>query len=451
MTDVLRLAYEAAKRYQAGLEDRTVAPGPSAVENLRSLEFPVDGGGIGDDQVIKLLDEIGSPATVASTGGRFFGFVVGGVLPASLGASWLADTWDQNAGIVALSPLACAVEEISMRWVVDLLGLPTGCGCAFVTGATMANFACLAAARHSVLKRAGWDVEADGLFGAPQIDVVVGEEAHATIFKALGMLGLGRKRVITIPVDDQGRMRADKIPPLKRESIVCIQAGNVNSGAFDPATKIIEKAHSAGAWVHVDGAFGLWARLAPKRAHLVEGYSEADSWATDAHKWPNVSYDSGLAFVRETADLRAAMSMTAAYFVHGESREPFDYTPETSRRARGVGVWAAIASLGRNGLEDIVERTCRFAERFAVGLKAAGYVILNDVVINQVLVSFGDDETTKRVIAGIQADGTCWCGGTVWQGRSAMRISVSSWATTEEDVERSLEAMIRIAQRETRS
>jgi glutamate/tyrosine decarboxylase-like PLP-dependent enzyme len=309
----------------------------------------------------------------------------------------------------------------------------------------MANFTALAAARHALLRDAGWDVEARGLFGAPPITVVVGEEAHPALFKALGMLGLGRERVVRVPVDGQGRMRADRLPSLAGPTLVCIQAGNVNSGAFDPAADICAAAKAAGAWVHVDGAFGLWAAAAPQHAHLMAGYDGADSWATDAHKWLNVPYDSGLAFVRDQEALWRTMVMSAAYLPEGGVREPGHYTPEMSRRARGVEVWAALRALGRSGLAELVERCCRHATRFADGLRQAGYEVLNDVVLNQVLVSFGEPERTRRVIARIQADGTCWCGGTVWQGRTAMRISVSSWATTEEDVERSLAAMVRLA------
>ncbi|MGH9831813.1 MAG: pyridoxal phosphate-dependent decarboxylase family protein, partial [Blastocatellia bacterium] len=318
-----------------------------------------------------------------------------------------------------------------------------------VTGATMANFTALAAARHKVLQSAGWDVEARGLFGAPPVTVVVGAEVHPTLLKALGLLGLGRERVITVPTDGQGRMRADAFPDLSGPAIVCIQAGNVNTGAFDPALEICALAHAVGAWVHVDGAFGLWAAANPARAYLTEGFVEADSWATDAHKWLNVPYDSGLAFVRHAEALRAAMSVSAAYLPTDDVREPMHYTPEGSRRARGIEVWAALRSLGRQRLAEMIERNCRHAARFAEGLTEAGYRLLNDVVINQTLVSFGDEEVTRRVIAGIQLDGTCWCGGTVWQGQTAMRISVSSWATTDEDVELSLAAMLRVAARES--
>ncbi len=392
-----------------------------------------------------MLDEIGSPATVATAGRRFYGFVIGGSLPATLAANWLAGAWDQNAGLYVASPVATALEEIALRWLVDVLQLPRGTGAAFVTGTTMANMTALAAARHIVLQRVGWDVEANGLFGAPPVTVVVGAEAHPSLFRALGLLGLGRQRVVTVPVDSQGRMRADAFPELSGPAIVCIQAGNVNTGAFDPAKEIIAKAHVAKAWVHVDGAFGLWASVAPQRAHLVQGIADADSWATDAHKWLNVPYDSGLAFIRDPENLRAAMALSAAYLPQGDRREPSQYTPELSRRARGIEIWAALRSLGRSGLAEMIERNCRLATRFAEGLKAAGYEILNEVVLNQVLVAFGDAEKTRRVIAGIQAEGTSWAGETTWQGRVAMRISVSSWATTEADVEKSLSAMIRVA------
>jgi glutamate/tyrosine decarboxylase-like PLP-dependent enzyme len=398
--------------------------------------------------VLAQLDDVGSPATVATTGGRFFGFVTGGALPATVAANMLAAAWDQNAGMITLSPVATRIEEIALDWLVTLLGLPPGTAGGFATGATMANFTALAAARHQVLEQVGWDVEAEGLWGAPPITVVVGDEVHVSAMKALGLLGFGRARVVRVPADGQGRMRADALPPLTTPAIVCAQAGNVNTGAFDPIGAICAWAHAAGAWVHVDGAFGLWAAATLERAHLTAGLDQADSWATDAHKWLNVPQDSGLAFVRDPAPLQAAMAASAAYLVAAERREPAQFVPEMSRRARGVEVWAALRSLGRSGLAALFERCCRHAARFAEGLAGAGYTILNDVVLNQVLVSFGDAETTRRVIAAIQADGTCWCGGTVWHGQTAMRISVASWATTEEDVERSLAAMLRCARAE---
>jgi len=340
-------------------------------------------------------------------------------------------------------PPAAATEDAALVRRGDVLGPPAGFGGACVTGATMANFSGLAAARHALLVRQGWDVEADGLFGAPEIRVVVGEEVHVSLLKALAMLALGRDRVIRVPVDRQGAMRPEALPALDARTIVCIQAGNVNTGAFDPAAAVCAQARAAGAWVHVDGAFGLWALATPTLAGLTGGIVEADSWATDGHKWLNVPYDSGIVLVRRPETLRAAMSATAAYLVIGsEAREPALYTPESSRRARGVEIWAALLSLGRDGVADLVERCCGHARAFAEGLAAAGFEILNDVVLNQVLVSFGAPERTRAVITRLQADGVAWCGGTVWQGRTAMRISVSGWATTTADVERSLAAIL---------
>ncbi|MEF7614470.1 pyridoxal-dependent decarboxylase [Aquincola sp. MAHUQ-54] len=446
MDPLLSTAARLADGYLQGLPARPVPPSAAAVEQLRLLDAPLPEQPQDPLAVLHQLDALGSPATAASAGGRFFGFVIGGSLPVALAANWLATAWDQNAALHGPTPGVAAFEHAALRWLLDLLGLPAGTAGAFVTGATQANLCGLAAARHAVLRRAGWDVEADGLFGAPPITVVVGAEAHPTLFKSLGVLGLGRSRVVKVPTDAQGRMRADRLPPLQGPTILCLQAGNVNTGAFDPLAALCERGREAGAWVHVDGAFGLWAAASPALRHLAEGLALADSWATDAHKWLNVPYDSGLAFVRDEHSLRAAMSVTAAYLpVHATARSPSDYTPELSRRARGVDIWAALASLGRQGVAEMVERCCRHARRFADGLRAAGHEVLNDVVLNQVLVGFGPPEATRRTIAALQEDGTCWCGVTEWQGRTAMRISVSSWATTDDDVEASLAAMLRAA------
>jgi glutamate/tyrosine decarboxylase-like PLP-dependent enzyme len=326
------------------------------------------------------------------------------------------------------------------------LHLPPESGAGFVTGATVANFTSLSAARNEVLQDVGWDVRSDGLFGAPEISVIVGAEAHPTLMKSLSLIGLGEKRVHTIEVDDQGRMRADKIPALKGPAIFCAQAGNIDSGAFDPLDEICDRAQDINAWVHVDGAFGLWAMASSQFSEQCKGIDRADSWATDAHKWLNVPYDCGLAFVRDASALKNAMAITAAYLVtESTERNPSDYTPELSRRARGVEVWATLRTLGRSGVADLIERCCRHARTFADGLSKAGYEVLNDVVLNQVLVSFGDREKTLSVVHAIQEDGTCWCGSTVWQGRTAMRISVSNWSTTDDDVAASLDAMIRSA------
>ena len=433
-----------AAAYLGAAPTRAVVPSASAIDALHTLAGPLPESSCPATEIVALLDRVASPATVVNTGGRFYGFVNGGCTPASLAASWLVSAWDQNVALRVMSPAGAVLEDIALGWVREILGIPAACGGAIVTGATVANLVGLAAARHALLQRAGWDVENDGLFGAPPISVVVGDEVHVSLVKALGLLGLGRTRVRRVPVDRHGRMRADALPrELDPRTILCIQAGNVNTGAFDPARELCARAHDAGAWVHVDGAFGLWAASSPRYRHLVDGFADADSWATDGHKWPNAGYDCGLAFVRQPDAHRAAMATASAYFVPGEEREPSQFTPEMSRRARGVELWATLRSLGRDGLATLVDRTCDHARRFADGLRNAGVEILNDVVINQVLVSFGPPDLTRAVIARIQQDGVCWCGGTEWQGRTAMRISVSSWATTADDVQVSLEAILR--------
>jgi len=443
---LLRTTSERASRFLETLPDRPVAPRPESVAQLDRLAGPLPKEGRAPDQVIAELDEIGGAATVASAGPRYFGFVIGSGLPVALAANWLSGAWNQNAGAGAMSPVATRLGAVALDWVRELLDLPVGVRGSFVTGATLANFAGLAAARYAVLRHAGWDLGARGLTGAPEIAVVVGEEIHVSALRALGLLGFGRERLTRVPVDDQGRMRADALPELRGPTIVCTQAGNVNSGAFDPFPAIIERARAAGAWVHVDGAFGLWAQAAPARRHLSQGVEAADSWSVDGHKWLNVPYDSGMVFVRHADELRAALATgPAAYLSDGGEAQPWEFSPEMSQRARGIDTWAAVRSLGRSGVADLVERCCRHAQRFAERLEAAGFRILNDVVLNQVLVSFGTDEQTRRTIDALQREGTCWCGGTVWHGTTAMRISVSSWATTKADVDRSVDAMIRLA------
>ncbi len=442
------LLFDAANRaahYIAALPTRQVSPSPSALEGLSRFDRPLQDEPLDPVEILRELDEIGSPATVASAGGRYFGFVIGGSLPAALAANILAGAWDQDAGLEVTSPVGSALEKTCRPWLIEALGLPSQAEVGFVTGATMANFTGLAAARHALLESMGWDVEAHGLFGAPPITVIVGQEVHVSLLKALSLLGLGRKRVQRVAVDGQGRMRADQVPTIDGAAIVCLQAGNVNTGAFDPADEICSRIQGTGAWVHVDGAFGLWAASSPATRGLVRGIERADSWATDAHKWLNVPYDSGLVFVRDRRHLNAAMSASAAYLPEGETRDPQLFAPEMSRRARGVEIWAALRSLGRSGLANLIERSCRHARRMAVALSQAGHQVLNEVVLNQLLVSFGTTERTRQVIAGVQRDGTCWCGETTWQGKTAMRISLSSWATTEQDVGRSLEAILRIA------
>jgi glutamate/tyrosine decarboxylase-like PLP-dependent enzyme len=445
MNPLLQDAAQRASAYLDQIQERKVAPDPEAVAKLDALDSALPELQCDPREVIDLLDRYGSPATMAMAGPRFFGFVIGGSLPVALAADWLAAAWDQNTGYYNITPATARLEQIALRWLLELFDLPRNAGGAFVTGANVANFVGLAAGRHAVLDRVGWKVEADGLFGAPPITVVVGAEAHPTLIKALGMLGLGRSRVVRVPVDGQGRVRVDALPRVSGPAIICTQVGNVNTGACDDVAAVRERV-GAEAWIHVDGAFGLWARAAPARAGLVAGLEAADSWATDAHKWLNVPYDSGLAFSRDAVALSAAMAITAEYLpTTSPWRNPSDYTPELSRRARGVPIWAALRCLGRSGVAEMIERTCRHAQRFAAGLAASGFEILNEVVLNQVMVAFGDAERTQRVIAALQAEGTCWCGITVWQGRTAMRISVSSWATTDADVERSIEAMQRVA------
>ena len=450
MDKMIDVFSDKAKDYLKSINSRRVFPAPEDIERMKRLDIPLQENSIEPMEVINELDEFGSPATVASAGNRYFGFVIGGASPAPLAANLLAGVWDQNAGIEVASPVSSFIETICRKWLIDLLKLPADVEAGFVTGATLANFTGLAAARHALLKRAGWDVENDGLFNAPTIHVIVGEEVHVSILKALSMLGLGRNNVKKVPVDNQGRMKANLIPKFSEPTIVCVQAGNVNTGAFDPIDEIFETASLSNAWVHVDGAFGLWAAASPRYAHLVEGIHKADSWAMDAHKWLNVPYDSGIVLVRNKEHLISSMSTDAAYLISGIKREPFRYVPELSRRARGIEIWAALRSLGKKGLASLIESSCDKATLFAKKLSAAGYKVLNDVVLNQVLVSFGDSKTTKRVIQRIQEDGTCWCGGTEWQRQTAMRISVSSWKTTENDVEECSDVIIRIANEENR-
>lgn len=446
MKNILEDAARRSIAYREAIDSRSVTPDAKAIADLQYFRESLPEHGSSAHATLAKLDELGSPAAIAMTGPRYFGFVIGGSMPVSLAANWLASAWDQNAAMHEVTPAVAILEQVAIDWMLDLLGLPAASGAAFVTGATVANFTALAAARNSILEKAGWDVRSDGLFGAPVISVVVGAEAHPTLLKSLSLLGLGEKRVTTVAVDDQGRMRSGDLPALKGPTIVCTQAGNLNTGSFDPLEEICDWARDTGAWVHVDGAFGLWAGASPELKHLCAGVERADSWATDAHKWLNVPYDCGIAFVRDEAALKSAMSITADYLItESEFRNPSDYTPELSRRARGIDVWAALRTLGRSGLAEMLEHCCGHARRFGTELSAAGFEILNDVVLNQVLVRFGDDAMTLKVVDAIQKDGTCWCGSTVWQGQTALRISVCNWSTSDADVTTSIETMIRLA------
>lgn len=442
--ELLVNAANRAAEYIDGLPAREVKPSRRAIERLHEaldVSLPDESSDAGE--VLAFLDDYGSPATVASAGPRYFGFVTGGALPVTVAAQYMAAGWDQNCFSFNSSPAIACFEEAALRWVKDALGLPAACAGALVTGATMANFTCLAAARNWVLENHDWDVDRQGLFGAPPLTVVLGEEAHGTIYKVLSMLGLGRDRVCRVPADDQGRMRSDCLPEIQGPMIVCLQAGNVNSGAFDPADELITWAHRHGAWVHVDGAFGLWSLAVPELATPVQAFLGADSWATDAHKWLNVPYDSGVALVRNSEALARAMSVSGSYLLLAdERRDAVNFTPESSRRARALEVWAALKCLGRSGLSDLIARNCAQARAIADRLRRAGIEVLNEVGLNQVVVAFGDEATTQRVIAQIQDRGICWCGGTKWKGRSAMRISVCSWATSDADIDLSAQAII---------
>jgi glutamate/tyrosine decarboxylase-like PLP-dependent enzyme len=436
-----------------GLPERRVAESATVEELRASLGGPLPDGPTDAREVVAHLAAAADPGLVATAGSRYFGFVIGGSVPAALAADWLSSAWDQNAGLYVAGPSAAVVEEVAGAWTAELLGLPDDVTFGFVTGCQLAHFTALAAARHGVLEKVGWNVEERGLVGAPPVHVVVGEERHTTIDRALRYLGLGTACVIPVSADGQGRMEPDALRTalgrLDGPTIVCAQSGNVNTGACDPLEEIADAVRATDAWLHVDGAFGLWAAASPQLRHLVRGADRADSWATDAHKWLNVPYDNGIAFCAHPEPHRASMSVRASYLVHadeGGPRDQMDWNPEFSRRARGFPVYAAIRSLGRSGIAELVERCCAHARRFGEALgEAPGVTVLNDVVLNQVLVRFGDDDRTHAVIKSVQDDGTCWLGGTSWHGQAAMRISVSNWSTTEADVDRSVEAIVRAA------
>lgn len=457
--DVLRRAADLAIQFRQGLPERHVGAQTDRATLLAALGGPLPEAGTDPVEVIEQLAAAADPGIIGMSGPRYFGFVIGGSLPASVGADWLTSAWDQNAGIYAAGPAASVVEEVAAAWLLELLNLPATASVGFVTGAQMANFSCLAAARHAVLARAGWNVEANGLTGAPEVTVVIGEEAHATILTALGYLGLGHERNMRIPADEQGRMRVDQLEAaLERVDgplIVCLQAGNVNTGAFDDAVRAMEAVRRhPNAWIHVDGAFGLWARASAHFAPVAAGLESADSWAVDGHKWLNVPYDSGYAIVADPAAHVAALAPAAGAYIQyaAVERDPFNFVPEYSRRARGFATYAAIRELGREGIAAMIERCCTVASRMADRLRAVeGVEILNDVVLNQALVRFRPsaggniDAHTRDIVSRIQADDTAWLGATTWHGMAAMRISVSNWSTSEADADRAVDTILRCA------
>ncbi len=468
-SDVLGLAASHAVEYLDRVDERLVKATATSAELRAALGVALTKAGEPPDDVIDGLAAAGLAGTIATAGPRYFGFVVGGSLPAAVAADWLVSAWDQNCGIYALSPIVSVVEEIAGDWLKQIAGLRSDASVGFVTGCQMANFTALAAARHRVLRDAGWDVEARGLHGAPPVTIITSDESHYTVFMALRLLGFGAGNAVRIPTDEQGRMRADALKQalaaVTGPCIICAQAGNVNTGAFDPIEEIADivaahqknvepgtrNAEPARPWLHVDGAFGLWAAASPARAHLVKGIDRADSVASDAHKWLNVPYDCGLVFTNHPEAHRSAMSLAAAYIQATDvERDPHEFTPEESRRGRAVPVYAALRSLGTGGLGDLIERNCRLAARMAANLSRHPTVrILNDVVLNQVLVRFESDgrdadQLTKDVIAGVQLEGTCWLGGTTWHGMSAMRVSVANWSTTDADIDRSAAAILAV-------
>jgi glutamate/tyrosine decarboxylase-like PLP-dependent enzyme len=447
---ILQRVLEEATGFLDGLPERQVAARTDVDGVAAALRRPLPEEGAEPLEVIEELIAGAGPGLVAMPSGRFFGWVIGGTLPAALAADWLTSAWDQNAGLIVMSPAAAGAEWVASEWLLDMLGLPAGAAVGFVTGAMVANFTCLAAARHEVLRRVGWNVERDGLHGAPEVTVIVGEERHETVDVALRFLGLGEFRSVAVPADDQGRIRLDALADTLAQTggsplILCLQAGNVHSGAFDPIGDAVDLAHQHGAWVHIDGAFGLWAAASPNYRALVAGAERADSWATDAHKTLNVPYDNGIAIVANAEAMYAAMGAHAAYLIQDERPDPFSTVPEFSRRARGFTVWAALRSLGRRGVAEMVERFSAHARRFAAGLsELEGVRVVNDVVFTQVCASFGTDEVTREVAARLLQDGTAWMTPSTWHGQAVLRISVSNWRTRDDDVDRTLAAVRRV-------
>ena len=441
-----RQLFEQAKTYAFAYIDsvyeRNVFPTEEAIKALYAFDEPLPSAPGNPADIIRTLHELGSPATVAQTGGRYFGFVNGSSTPPALAAKWLADVWDQNPALYVMSPLVSQLEATCEKWLVELLGLPAGTAAGFVGGTTTANLSGLAAGRNELLNRQGWDVNSQGLFGAPALRVILGAQAHASVFKALALLGLGKARVETVPVDDQGRILADKLPELDSHCLVIAQAGNVNTGAFDPFEEICERARQANAWVHVDGAFGLWAAASPSTKPLTLGMDKADSWSVDAHKTLNVPYDCGIVLCKDREALVTTMQTSASYLGYSDKRDGMLYAPDMSRRGRAVELWATLKYLGKEGVADLIDRLCGHARQFAGSLQAKGFRILNEVVFNQVLVGCDTPEQTQATLENIQRSGECWCGGAVCNGEPVIRISVCSWATTTADVERSVAAII---------
>jgi len=436
----LLMSSDMANSYLKSIGERDVIASEQAVAALSGFEMDIPNGPSDPKDTLNMLDSLGSPATTATTGGRFFGLVVGGTLPATLGARVLSTAWDQVVFNDATSPIGVKLEQVAAKWLLDVLGLPEHSSVGFVTGATMANFTCLAGARHALLEKQGWDVQKKGLWNAPRLRLVAGEQSHVTVLKALTMLGVGTDAIEWVPCDDQGRMDISQMPILDENTIILCQSGNVNSGASDPIAQISAQAN--GAWVHVDGAFGLWAAASEATRDQLTGFEEADSWVVDGHKWLNTPYECGLAICKHPTTIHAAMATQAPYLKVGGAAAPKDMVPEFSRAARGVEVWAALHSLGREGLADLIDRTCQHARSLADGLRGQGFEILNDVVLNQVVATLPISEGwSSKLAAHVQRSGEAWFGPTNWQGREAIRFSVSSWITSKDDIQRTLDAV----------
>lgn len=439
--DLMKLAYEASIEYVRDLDKRRVVPNESQLASLSSLweELPEESSP--PETALAQLGSTVASGTVASTGGRYFGFVVGGAFPVAIAANWMATAWDQNAGSWILAPSVIELESIAAGWLLEILDLPRDAAVGFVTGSTTGTFSAIAAARSALLNRMGYNVKQKGLSGAPRLRVVMSEEIHPTNVAALGYAGIGQDQIEYCPADQQGQLIVDRMPRLDAQTIVILQAGNINSGGFDPFTKTCELAAKAGAWVHVDGAFGLWARASEAKKHLTQGLEFADSWAVDGHKWLNLPQDSAVYVCRDQEAVADVFATNATYLMRDHRRQPNNFVPELSRRARGVEFWAVLKSLGRKGVSELVDRCCDHARELAAGLKLIGYDVLNDVVLNQVVFSCQNESTTKLALKFIQESGTIWLGPTTWKAQLAMRISVSSWATTENDVAIALQVL----------
>ncbi|MEM7380425.1 MAG: pyridoxal-dependent decarboxylase [Bacteroidota bacterium] len=427
-----------AYEYIDAIPDMQVFPSAENIKNLQAFDEPLNEKRSTGMEVLEMLNKWGSPATIAQIGGRYFGFVNGGAVPASLGVKWLADVWDQCGGLYLTSPINSKLEQVCEKWMVELLGLPEATVAGFVSGTSMANLCGLAAARFRILKNAGWDVNTSGLYGAPPVRIVAHEQIHASIKKTLSMLGFGIQNVEWVPSDNQGRAIAEKIPELDSSCLLILQAGNVNTGAFDDFDHICDMANEAGAWVHIDGAFGLWAAASKSRSHLTSGIEKASSWSVDGHKTLNTPYDSGIVMCKDEEALVSAMQASGEYIIYSDHKDPLLYTPEMSKRSRAIELWATMKYLGKQGIDDMVTGFHLRARQLEAGLANLDLELLNEVVFNQVLVRARNETITKALVTAIQESGECWLAGTTWNGKAAIRISVCSWATTESDIERTL-------------